>query len=526
MSFSGQMIGPEGTYALLMANGATPSEAYMLTAIAGAESAYYLGAYNETVTSSGNAHGLFQHMDKFWADRSRAAGVGGANIFDPTAQAKVAIMLFRSKSGARHWEAFTNGSYQKFLSDAERASTSYTGATSGTGAQDYFARTGESPTGYTATTNTGDAAGAQAPSGGTIYNVDGKRYLVYQVAGSGIFYEAGDGLSGSETAMTSNEWQTFQITNRLVNGGNTAIFSDEIFTDDFGGYQSFDAMWAGITARLGLGGNYAALSDPTIVNALLQYIARPDMDPLEFENLIRMSDYYAAHTDRQREWNDLSPAQQQLVIKDMAAQLAIQWRAYTGQPISMSDPDLLDWAFKVASGTETTQTATLGWIIPEAEKDSESTYSRLLRNEEIARGQFSVDIDEQAQKVKDLYESYGVQMDFASAQKIGEELVMNRTSMAAITQQVQDMASGLYPHKPREISTDLFSQPYRMQYAQIMETTDPGMFDGMVQSAMREGMSLTDFRRQLKSDERWQYTKNARDEYANRMSSIGRLMGF
>ena len=55
-------------------------------------------AYN---TSSG-ASGLFQHLERFWADRSAKAGIPSAGIFDPEANIAVASWLFYT-GGAQHW---------------------------------------------------------------------------------------------------------------------------------------------------------------------------------------------------------------------------------------------------------------------------------------------------------------------------------------------------------------------------------------------------------------------------------------
>jgi len=53
------------------------------------------------------ASGLFQHLPKYWADRSAAAGWAGANIFDPEANIAVAAWLRATspEHGWRHWEA-------------------------------------------------------------------------------------------------------------------------------------------------------------------------------------------------------------------------------------------------------------------------------------------------------------------------------------------------------------------------------------------------------------------------------------
>lgn len=49
------------------------------------------------------AAGLFQHMPAYWSDRSRRAGVPGANIYEPTANVKVAAWLYSQSGTWSHW---------------------------------------------------------------------------------------------------------------------------------------------------------------------------------------------------------------------------------------------------------------------------------------------------------------------------------------------------------------------------------------------------------------------------------------
>lgn len=49
-----------------------------------------------------SASGLFQHLARYWPDRSSAAGWGGADIFDGEANIAVAAWLFAT-GGPGHW---------------------------------------------------------------------------------------------------------------------------------------------------------------------------------------------------------------------------------------------------------------------------------------------------------------------------------------------------------------------------------------------------------------------------------------
>ncbi len=51
-----------------------------------------------------SASGLMQHLGKYWARRSAAAGFAGASIFDPTANVATAAWLRDQPGGWGHWE--------------------------------------------------------------------------------------------------------------------------------------------------------------------------------------------------------------------------------------------------------------------------------------------------------------------------------------------------------------------------------------------------------------------------------------
>ncbi len=59
----------------------------------------------EAVNPVTGASGLFQHLPEFWAERSVAAGLPGADPLDPEANVAVAAwMLYELPGGWSHWE--------------------------------------------------------------------------------------------------------------------------------------------------------------------------------------------------------------------------------------------------------------------------------------------------------------------------------------------------------------------------------------------------------------------------------------
>ncbi|MBQ90887.1 MAG: hypothetical protein CL441_05610 [Acidimicrobiaceae bacterium] len=60
--------------------------------------------FSFAVNKSSRAAGWFQHLPKFWEERTEAAGIPGASIVDPVAQLKVAAyLLYETPQGRGHW---------------------------------------------------------------------------------------------------------------------------------------------------------------------------------------------------------------------------------------------------------------------------------------------------------------------------------------------------------------------------------------------------------------------------------------
>ena len=58
---------------------------------------------SDAVHPSSRASGWFQHLPKFWQERSEAAGFAGESILDPIANVGVAAWLLYDGGGTSHW---------------------------------------------------------------------------------------------------------------------------------------------------------------------------------------------------------------------------------------------------------------------------------------------------------------------------------------------------------------------------------------------------------------------------------------
>ncbi|MEE8491773.1 MAG: transglycosylase SLT domain-containing protein [Acidimicrobiia bacterium] len=89
---------PETVYALVAAY-FQPEDVERAVLIVWCESRYDASAVNP----SSGASGLFQHIPRFWSERSQKAGWAGADIFDPEANTAVAAWLRYSSGDWKHW---------------------------------------------------------------------------------------------------------------------------------------------------------------------------------------------------------------------------------------------------------------------------------------------------------------------------------------------------------------------------------------------------------------------------------------
>jgi len=69
---------------------------------------YESGGNPDAKNPRSSASGLFQHLGKYWSERSVSAGWAGASIFDPEANVAVAAWL-KGWGGWQHWTPWLGG---------------------------------------------------------------------------------------------------------------------------------------------------------------------------------------------------------------------------------------------------------------------------------------------------------------------------------------------------------------------------------------------------------------------------------
>lgn len=394
------------------------------------------------------------------------------------------------------------------------------------------------------------------PSGYEAYTVGGQTYVVYQLdpgmGATASMYMAHDGdVTTTPQPVSVDQWEAMSAD--WVDG----VTTQGLMTDP----DTMGRSWSDIVDNfLYESGLYStdALSDPTVVAVLAEWVARPDMTDDELQNRLRETDTWQSSTQKQLDWNNYSVPEQQQMILDEAQKLLPLWQTYTGDaidwmgfdtgPISgdqpdmgadpmpgvsvaelmVANPDLYEWAEGIASGTTTQITAVNEWVKTAANDIENSPHLRRIEAEQVARGQKSVDIATNRGIVMDLYHRYGVDVTEETATGLGSQLYLNETALVDVEGQVKDASDAAWSNKPRDTDFVSWASPFLNMYASTLETAMPTFRDPMVAEFLQstEAPTLSEFKRKLRGDERWQSTQNARDAYHSTYSQIGRLMGF
>ena len=119
---------------------------------------------------------------------------------------------------------------------------------------------------------------------------------------------------------------------------------------------------------------------------------------------------------------------------------------------------------------------------------------------------------------------YGIKLSPQETSKLIQDNVFGRNTLNDIVDTFRRNAASKYSNFSDRImageTVEGIARPYRDMATELLELADIGMEDNLILDALssKKYESLTDFKRAIKSDPRWQRTDNAREEY----SGIGR----
>lgn len=509
------------------------------------------------VGDGGTSGGLFQHHAGRWAALKNYANSVGRSWTDWQVQVDFAMKEARQMGlNLQHTSAY-DAAYQWCVKFERPANATAKGKERANAAGRYlygYEDDGTASVGSqtTSTQTSGNAAPnpqqgeLNLPTGGSFIRVDGQLYVAYRFHGveggptAVVYYRVDQSMIpsgakvGTVSGQTLSEWRA---SGQWVDGGDAQALRG------IPKGTSYQSLVDDTLMELGLAGT-SAVNDSGVMNIVALAMTR-EMSEAELANRLRRTEAYQTKTDKQREWDDLSDAEKEQRVIDEAMGLAQLYFTYVGEDLAVDQWDrdgdgrvsadeikkgnsnLYQWALDVASGKSTQTAAVNTWLKSEAKDNPNSPWSRTLREEEQAQGQFQVDIENTAEQLRDLYYEWGLPIRDDEAMRMAEDIIMNKGSLADVEQGVRDQAQALYPNKPTNIPTRTWAAPYMQQYMMTLEVPEVDlMSDALLQVGLRDGMTLADFTKMLRADDRWLKTDNARIEMNDKISQLGRQFGF
>lgn len=286
-------------------------------------------------------------------------------------------------------------------------------------------------------------------------------------------------------------------------------------------------------------------SEPSLLsifqNALRDKQALSAMGQKSFMEKVRSSDWYAKTTTNQRDYQTFASAPRN------AAQLAAKKE-------------------EIRNAVQTYVVQTLGLNVDEVAGQMDGIVQNLLQNHftdwetsldrvtsaafsKVKATEFGAKIGQTEQEIRSYYKSMGMSVDPTTMGNYTRDILNNKTNLATIQQAVQKNAAQMWGQFGDRIkageTVDNILYPYKQLVSSILEIDpeqldltwdDPskpatGQIDPLLQKALFSGadsksvMSLTDLRKAAKQDKRWQYTNNAKDEYASLTKQIMGMFG-
>tara|TARA_R100001082_G_scaffold99658_2_gene68479 strand:- start:5807 stop:7603 length:1797 start_codon:yes stop_codon:yes gene_type:complete len=390
---------------------------------------------------------------------------------------------------------------------------------------------------------------SRIPSGYKAYKVNGKKFLVYDmVKGRNVkiaFQHTGSQAVQAEN-ITSAAWNAMSAD--YVQGGTTeqGLFINDSINN---GTRSFDDITEGLLFAAGLYGTDALESDE-VMAVIAEFIGRPDMSDDELTGRLQETDWWDQTTASQREWNDLSTADQIKAIKDNAQVISGLWTAYTGEEmdwmgfdtdgdgtvsvdeIEAGNSELGEWARKLSTGEVSQQTIVLEWIRPAALEIDNSPANRIIIEEEQAQNERGYTTSENKKLVADLWERYGLDISDADASGYADQLYMQEKSLADFEETAKGLSDVRWAGKPEGVDFETWSKPYATTYSNLLEVGEPTFRDENFTRFLDDGvgaeggMNMYDFKKSLRQDARWANTQNAKAAASQTLGLVGRTMGF
>lgn len=525
---------PEQAAQILAQAGFTGEALVQMVAIAKRESGYNPEAHR-TNTDPAKMVGDFGLLQINYVNIPglKAAGIinGPQDLLDPVKNAKAAFYLSKQGTNLSPWSAQAGVGYS--VGGNPLAGTNVNDARAAVQSAQAQGLIGQSYAGADTSTANGATTGAVSSSTDSAFQLP-TDLQVYSVPDSGAVWAVYEGPGGVKIAFdvhgTQAQYDQAKAKsissadfNALgtVNGGSAT----ELVTTSKN-FGTFGAQWNATIDQV-MGKYNPARNDPGVNGVIAEFAARPNMTPAELQNKLQATDWYRAHTQGELEWNSLAPAEQQKRKDEVASQIVDAWWQFGGQRIDTNDSRVANYVDQIASGKMGIGAFTETVVKASAKLDPTSPYSRQTNDENKAKLQPGVDIENTAQRVKDLSARWGLKWDEKTYQDWGRKITTNEASEADVLDALKQQAAVIYPWKAKDMETMTAAQPWIDTYSRVMEK--PGeLTNPTIQAALqtKDGTPPWQFEQQLKQSADWLTTKNARSDMFGAAAELGRRMGF
>ena len=368
---------------------------------------------------------------------------------------------------------------------------------------------------------------------GDLFRVnDGRIYAIAETGGGVTYYS----LVSPEQRVKSDERATF-----VTNGEWETLTANAGWHEWEQGGDIRELLGSVGEAGRGLGPE--AMGDAGVVKTLLELASGQFMgedgqlSQLKLTDALFQTEYFQQTIEQERAYNSMTEVQRDNEILNKAGTIVGLWRMYLGEALTLpgsleelrSNPAFAGWyqqAELLAKGMISRTRLINTWIQPEALKNDQSPWSRTLEQEDRQQNQERIDVETKRGEVRDLADGYGLSLSDEELMGYGQQLVDNDLSLDELEEKIDAQSVAFYGYKPPGMRWTTYADPYRRAKMDLHEVGMPDHTDEGLQEALQDGISLREYKKNLRSDSVWPTTTNGRNTIMNAFGFAGRNMGF
>ena len=368
---------------------------------------------------------------------------------------------------------------------------------------------------------------------GDLFRVnDGRIYAIAETGGGVTYYS----LVSPEQRVKSDERATF-----VTNGEWETLTANAGWHEWEQGGDIRELLGSVGEAGRGLGPE--AMGDAGVVKTLLELASGQFMgedgqlSQLKLTDALFQTEYFQQTIEQERAYNSMTQVQRDNEILNKAGTIVGLWRMYLGESLTLpgsleelrSNPAFAGWyqqAELLAKGMISQTRLINTWIQPEALKNDQSPWSRTLEQEDRQQNQERIDVETKRGEVRDLADGYGLSLSDEELMGYGQQLVDNDLSLDELEEKIDAQSVSFYKYKPPGMRWTTYADPYRRAKMELHEVAMPDHTDEGLQEALQDGISLREYKTNLRSDSVWPTTTNGRNTIMNAFGFAGRNMGF